>query len=405
MKPNTPALYRVLLAATTPSDKSYLVYMAARLLEMRRLLKPKGALYLHCDPTMSHYLKLVLDTVFGRSAFRNEVVWKRTSSHNRAKRWGPVHDTLLFYTLGKPFTWNRVVQKLDKAYVEANYKYEDARGMHSRDNLTGPGSRTEDSGKPWKGIDPTLKTRHWELPPDRALPEWFVFPEGYASLNVQDRLDILNEQGLIYWPKKEGGMPRFRRYLNANSGAPVQDMVLDIPPLTDGEQENVNYPTQKPLKLLERIIEVSSHKKAVILDPFCGCATACVAAEKLSRQWVGIDISPKAADLVVSRMQDELGLFFQGVHRTDIPKRTDLGKVIPYNDAKNKRALYGEQGGSCNGCGEHFRPQNLEIDHIIPRAKGGTDHLENLQLLCGHCNRVKGDRGMEYLRTKLQMAA
>ena len=175
-------------------------------------------------------------------------------------------------------------------------------------------------------------------------------------------------------------------------------------------QEATKYPTQKPLALLSRIIQSSAPKNGVVLDPFCGCATTCVAAEMEGRQWVGIDISPKAAELVRTRLKTEneaqrIAIFTNPIHRTDIPIRTDLGKLIPYNDAKNKRTLYGEQGGSCNGCGEHFRPQNLEIDHIIPRAKGGPDHISNLQLLCGHCNRVKGDRGMEYLMTKLQIAA
>ena len=143
----------------------------------------------------------------------------------------------------------------------------------------------------------------------------------------------------------------------------------------------------------------------MVLDPFCGCATTCIAAQNMQRQWAGIDISEKAAELVARRMRDELGLFFQGAHRTDIPSRTDIGVVLRYDHAKNKRYLYGEQGGFCTGCELHFPPQNLEVDHIVPRAKGGTDHLENLQLLCGHCNRVKGHRGMEYLRAKLQITA
>ena len=141
----------------------------------------------------------------------------------------------------------------------------------------------------------------------------------------------------------------------------------------------------------------------MILDPFCGCATACIAAEKLQRQWVGIDISPKAAELVKIRMHDELGMFFRGSLRDDVLQRTDIGKVIRFNDARNKRLLYGEQGGHCAGCNSHFELRHFEVDHIIARAKGGTDHIDNLQLLCGNCNRVKGDRGMEYLRTKLQL--
>lgn len=139
----------------------------------------------------------------------------------------------------------------------------------------------------------------------------------------------------------------------------------------------------------------------VVLDPFCGCATACIAAEQLQRQWVGIDIAPKAAELVRVRMRDELGLFYDGAHRTDIPQRTDIVPLRRYNHPANKTALYGEQGGHCNGCAEHFRPQNLTIDHIIPRSKGGTDHVQNLQLLCGHCNSVKGDRGQAYLIARL----
>ena len=142
----------------------------------------------------------------------------------------------------------------------------------------------------------------------------------------------------------------------------------------------------------------------MILDPFCGCATACIAAQIEGRQWTGIDISPKAADLVKSRLQNEVGLFYKGAQRTDIPLRTDLGDLPSYNSVSIKNALYGEQGGDCNGCGVHFNKQNLEVDHIVSQSKGGTHHVQNLQLLCGNCNRVKGDRGMEYLRAKLQLA-
>ena len=209
------------------------------------------------------------------------------------------------------------------------------------------------------------------------------------------------ESGRLAYAKS--GMPSYKRYLDEMPGVSLQDTWTDIPAALG--KQNTGYPTQKPLALLERIIQASSDPGDVILDPFCGCATACIAAEKEGRQWVGVDISAKAAELVTRRMKDELNLFFRGAHRMDIPGRTDLGTVIRYNDAKNKRYLYGEQGWCCTGCGEHFRPQNLEVDHIVPRAKGGTDHLDNLQLLCGHCNRVKGDRGMEYLRTKLQLAA
>ena len=144
-------------------------------------------------------------------------------------------------------------------------------------------------------------------------------------------------------------------------------------------------------------MRASTDEGDTVLDPFCGCATACVAAELEHREWAGIDISAKAADLVKDRMENEVRLFFTGIHRIDIPQRTDIGKVIRYNDARNKMFLYGEQGGYCNGCEGHFGMRNLTVDHIIPKSRGGTDHISNLQLLCGHCNSVKGNRPQEYL--------
>ena len=161
------------------------------------------------------------------------------------------------------------------------------------------------------------------------------------------------------------------------------------------------YPTEKPLDLIRRIVRASSNKGEMVLDPFCGCATACIAAELEQRQWAGIDISSKAADLVKDRMDRELGMFFKGAHRDDIPERTDIGKLIRYNDERNKRLLYGEQGGYCNGCEHHFELRNFAVDHIIPRAKGGTDHISNLQLLCGACNSMKGTRSQEELLVRL----
>ena len=396
-----PALYRVLLAAMTDSDKSYLVYMAARILEMRRILKPAGSVYLHCDPTMSHYLKLVMDAVFGVRNFRNEVVWRNTGAHGRARRWGPIHQVLLFYA-GRGFTWNRTYQPYDAEYIERYYANEDNFGQYQLVSLDGPGTREGDSGQPWKDVDPTEKGRHWELPPDRALPPWFTIPEGYSEMSIQRRLDVLNDAGIIHWPPT-GRVPRYKRYLSVADGNPIQDIIYDIRPLSKSSPERTGYPTQKPLALLRRIIAASSNAGDVVLDPFCGCATACIAAEELQRQWVGIDISPKAAELVTIRMRNELDLLYRGVVRTDIPRRTDLGRLPPYNSRANKQKLYGEQEGNCAGCGTHFQAQNLEVDHIIASRRGGTDHIENLQLLCGYCNRIKGDRGMDYLRAKLQL--
>ena len=197
----------------------------------------------------------------------------------------------------------------------------------------------------------------------------------------------------------------------STKGMPLRD-VWNLSILAGFSQERVGYPTQKPLALLDRVVKASSNEGDVVLNPFCGCATTCVSAHALGRLWTGIDSSPKAAELVVQRLRQtregqQVSWMTQVdtvIHRTDIPQRTDLGRLPPYNCSANRQRLYGEQGGSCAGCSTHFEPRHLEVDHIISQAKGGTDHVENLQLLCGSCNRIKGDRGMEYLKAKLQIA-
>ena len=280
------------------------------------------------------------------------------------------------------------------------YRHSDNHGRYRVSDLTGPGPRDGDTGQPWRDIDPSERGRHWELPPDRALPEWFVFPESYASMSARQRLDVLDRQDMIHWPSR-GTMLGFKRYLTERSGQPVNDVILDIPPLVAGTKERTGYPTQKPLALLERIIKASSNEGDMVLDPFCGCATTCVAAEKLDRQWIGIDVSEKAAELVKTRIQNELGFaILKLIHRRDIPLDR-AGKR-----SKNiKHTLYGVQEGRCNGCLTHFPFQNFEVDHIVPKSKGESDTDDNLQLLCGYCNRVKGDRTQEYLISQVRMTA
>ena len=185
-----------------------------------------------------------------------------------------------------------------------------------------------------------------------------------------------HKSGKLYYTRN--GTPRLKQFLDDMPGVPVQDVWIDIPPINSQAKERVGYPTQKPLALLDRIIKASSNEGEVVFDPFCGCATTLVAADRLQRDWIGVDISAKAAELVVERIRDDQGLFEDIIARSDIPKRTDLGNVPRYNVAKNKNLLYGEQGGNCNGCGSHFKKQHLEIDHIIAKSVGGTDHIENL---------------------------
>jgi DNA modification methylase len=281
----------------TNDAMAYLVNMAPRLVELHRSLKSTGSLYLHCDPTMSHYLKLLLDAVFGPENFRSEIIWKRSSAHNSAKRWGPVHDVILFYSKGKKFTWNPIYQPLSEEYAEAWYPAVEAESgrRFTLGDLTAAGTRTGDSGKPWRGIDPTTRGRHWAVPRGVSAKT-----EGLAT---QDALDVLDAEGRIFWRKKQDSMPRFKRYLDEAKGIPAQDVISDIAPLTSNAAERLGYPTQKPLALLERIIAASSNEGDVVLDPFCGCGTTVDAAQRLNRKWIGIDVTYISVDLILKRLQ------------------------------------------------------------------------------------------------------
>lgn len=283
---------------------AYIAMMSARLIEMRRVLKPTGSLYLHCDPAASHYIKIALDAIFGYENFRNEVVWKRTSAHSSAKRWGPVHDTVLFYTVSPDYTWNRVQQKYDPIYLEKFYRHKDAKGRYQLDNLTGTGRRGGDSGQLWRGVDPDSRGRHWAVP-GSLLRE--VGGAGALALSTQEKLDLLDEQGFIAWPQTIGGMPRLKRYLNEDAGVAVQDVITDIGPVSSHSGERIGFPTQKPTALLDRIIAASSNEGDVILDPFCGCGTTVLSAQALKRQWIGIDVSYYSVRLIQRRLIANFG--------------------------------------------------------------------------------------------------
>ena len=284
---------------------AYLVMMTARLVELHRVLKPTGSLYLHCDPTASHYLKIILDTIFGTENFRNQITWKRTSSHNSAVKWGPISDNILFFSKSGDFMWNKVYQKYDQEYIDGFYRYEDEGGRYRVSDLTGSGTRQGDSGQPWRGINPTTAGRHWAVPRSTlvaAYPE-----EDLSALSVQERLDLLDKAGFVHWPQR-GTVPQRKRYLNDSEGVLVQDIITDIRPLGSHAKERLGYPTQKPEALLERIILASSNEGDIVLDPFCGCGTAIAAAHKLKRRWIGIDITHLSIALQKYRLQDMFAL-------------------------------------------------------------------------------------------------
>ena len=284
---------------------AYLTMMAQRMVELHRVLKPTGSIYLHCDPTASHYLKLLMDAVFGPENFRNEIVWKRTGSHGGAKRWGPVHDVILFYSASNNIKWNRSFQRYSLEYINDYYRYEDKRGKFRLVTLTGAGTRTGDSGKEWRGVDPTESGRHWAVPRN-SLQNAYPNRTDLGDLSTQDKLDLLDDACLIHWPPR-GKVPQQKRYIDEGEGVPIQDIISDINPIGAQARERLGYPTQKPEVLLERIISASSNEGDVVLDPFCGCGTAVAAAERLNRRWIGIDITHLAITLIRHRMYDSFG--------------------------------------------------------------------------------------------------
>ena len=381
-----PAAYSVIEAARQAHGKgmqSYLIFMAVRLLEMRRVLKPTGSIYLHCDPTASHYLKLLMDGVFGMLNARSCIAWKRSSVHSDTKQGrkqhGRIQDNILYYTIGREWTWNPQYLPYPDDFIARYYRYvEDKTGRrYALDNITGPGGSAK--GNPQYEVMGV--TRYWR----------------YSKSEMQRLIDV----GRIVQPRG-GAVPRYKRYLDEMPGIPIQDIWTDIPPVNSQAKERTGYPTQKPLGLLERIIMASSNLGDMVLDPFCGCATALVAADRLQREWAGIDLSPLAIKLVDDRIAEDRadkkggehigGGLFRATALTEPPKRTDLGDLPNYRTHRHR--LYGEQEGVCVGCETHFPFRVMDVDHILPRSKGGTDHPDNLQLLCSGCNRSKGGRTM-----------
>ena len=300
---------------------AYLVMMTPRLVELRRVLKPTGSIYLHCDPTASHYLKVLMDAVFGKDRFLNEVIWRRTGTHNKARRYAPIHDVILFYSKTANFNWKNSRRPYMRGHVE-EYFVQDDQGWRTNyygNVLTGSGIRGGESGRPWRGFDPTARGRHWAIP-SRLLEN---IDEDLSKLSQHQKLDRLYELGYI--KIREGqAWPVYEHYITPEDGQAVSD-IWAYQPYTDGtvfgredgidsdvrwlsttDRERLGYQTQKPEALLERIIQASSNEGDVVLDPFCGCGTAIAAAQKLNRNWIGIDITHLAVALMKEPTQDRL---------------------------------------------------------------------------------------------------
>ena len=314
---NAADILRAIRSFLGDSDlMAYLAMMSARILELRRVLKPTGSLYLHCDPTAHHYLKLILDGVFGPENFRSEIIWKRSSSHNSGTtQYGPVHDCILFYCVNlAKVVFHPPRIDADPQWIEREYRYQDERGRFSLADLTAVGTRAGPSGLPWRAVDPAKvgAGRHWRYHPDT--------------------LETLDIDGRIHWPKKVGGYPKLKQYLLESKGASVGDVWSDIHVLGRTDGERLGYPTQKPVALLERTLLASSNPGDIVLDPFCGCGTTIHAAQKLGRTWIGIDITHLAISLIERRLKEAFKDISFTVHGTpqDIDGARDLAARDKY---------------------------------------------------------------------------
>jgi adenine specific DNA methylase Mod len=366
---------------------AYLTMMGTRLLELRRVLKSTGSLYLHCDPTASHYLKILLDGVFGKENFRNEIIWKRTTAHGDAKQgasqFGRIHDTIFFYVKSNSATWNSLYTPYEQEYMDTYYKFVDEKGRrYWKDNLTAakPGG---DTSYDWKGVRPPTG-RYW----------------AYSKANME-RMD---KEGRILYT--ESGFPMYKRYLDEMPGRSVQDLWTDIRGLGglgSNRAERLGYATQKPLPLLERIIAASSDKGDTILDPFCGCGTAVHAAQKLKRKWIGIDITHLAISLIEKRLKDAFGARCKfEVHGT--PKDLEAARDLAFRDKYqfqwwavslvDAQPFQGKKKGADTGIDgiKFFRDLDTkDVRKAIVSVKGGGIKPDDVRSLNSVRDREKAD--------------
>jgi len=272
------------LRHTQPHLLAYLIYMVQRLLHMKSILRPTGSIYLHCDPTASHYIKVMMDGIFGHKNFRNEIIWKRTTAHSDGKRAGRIHDVILFYAASDAYTWNKVYQPYDEEYVEKYYRYKEPNGERWASGdvaAAGPGPARNFRGE----LREPPPGSHWRF--------------------SQEKIDEYVASGRIYFTKN--GFPRLKRYLKDMKGIVLQDIWADkdVQPVVSWSDEGLGYPTQKPVALLDRIVRISTNRGDVVFDPFCGCGTTIYAAVRNDRKWIGCDVAILAIKMIRETLTGE----------------------------------------------------------------------------------------------------
>ena len=359
---------------------AYLTMMAQRIAELYRVLKETGSIYLHCDPTASHYLKLILDAVFGATRFRNEIVWRRTTAHSDSKRYGANVDIILFYTKSDKWTWNPQYQPYDEEY-KARFRHKDPDGRAwSDDNLTAKG----------------LSGGGYEYEYKGATSLWRVPMETMQRLDAENRLHFTRTGGI-----------RQKRYLDEMKGRPVQALWEDINAINSQAQERLGYPTQKPEALLERIINASSNEGDVVLDPFCGCGTAIAAAERLNRNWIGIDVTHIAITLIRHRLRDSFGEDLRPYTVLGDPKDPSSAASLAQHDRHqfewwalglvDARPAQDKRKGADSGVDGYinfFDDGSGKAKRVIVQVKSGHVQRNQIATLKGDMAREKAEIGL-----------
>ena len=376
---------------------NYLVFLAVRLLELQRVLKPSGGIYLHCRPDSAHGIKAIMNAIFGSEQFRNDIAFRRYGDavpSGGDKRWKWSSDKILFYAGPSTYTWHKVPQPYPAEYF-ASYVYEDERGKYQSLALAHNGLKSDDRGIEWRGYNPSKHEQNWSVPMG-VLRQLYPDRSDLDGLTAPEKLDLLEAVDMIHWSDNPSAPPRYKKFADDAEGDVQSDVVATIGNVRQHSREDSGWPEQVPAGLLELIINSSTDEGDIVLDPFSGSGTACIVAERLKRRWVGIEQAPQGYSMLVSRLRRELKMQYLP-DRDTRPRRTDDKEPSDLAPGpRAKRTLYERQAGKCNGC-QHELPEHvLEID-MDKRSLGAPAALANLQLLCHYCRVLRGRHDMNYL--------